>query len=111
MGELREIVDIAAVSRLFTLLAVVGPIVGVAIGAAVGARRRNVRGGALAGMGFGLLLTLNGVLWQIYNLITDATGIDTVKNVVSNFALFVLVGLTLGAGIGLAQKRMKGGSA
>jgi len=110
MGELREIVDIAAVSRFFTLLAVIGPLVGAATGAAVGARRRNVRGGALAGLVFGLLLTLNGLLWQIYNRITDATGIDTVKNVVFNFALFVLVGLTLGAGIGTAQKRMKGGA-
>ena len=111
MDELREIVDIAAVSRLFTLLAIVGPIVGAVVGAAVGSRRQNLRGGALAGAGFGLLLTLNGLLWQIYNRITDATGIDTVKNVVVNFALFALVGLTLGAGIGIVQQRIKGGSA
>ena len=107
MGELREIVDIGAVGRLFALLAVVGPIVGAIIGGIIGSRRRNVRGGALAGLGFGLLLTLNGLLWQIYNRITDATGIDTVKNVVINFSLFALVGLTLGAGIGVAQKRMR----
>ena len=105
MGELREIVDIGAVGRLFTLLAVVGPVVGAAIGAALGAGRNKRRGGALFGLGFGLLLTLNGLLWQVYNRITDATGLDTVKNVVVNFALFVMVGLALGAGIGLAQKK------
>ncbi len=110
MGELREIVDIGAVGRLFTLLAVVGPIIGAAIGAAVGRRRQDLRGGTLAGLGFGLLLTLNGLLWQIYNRITDATGIDSVKNVVVNFALFVTVGLALGAGIGLAQKRRDTGT-
>ena len=106
MGELREIVDIGAVGRLFALLGMVGPVVGAMLGAAVGARRQNLRRGALTGLAVGLLLTLNGLLWQVYNHITDANGIDTVKNVVLNFVVFVTVGLTMGVGIGLKRKQM-----
>ena len=107
MGELREIVDVAAVGKLFLLLAFVGPVAGIIVGAFVGARQKNVRRGMTGGLSVGLLFTLNGLLWLVYNRITDATGIDTVKNVVLNFALFVLVGLLLGVGVGMAQRRAK----
>ena len=105
MGELREIVDTAALSRLFLLLAIVGPAAGGLLGALAGHRRQAIRRGGIIGLWAGLLLTLNYLLWLVYNRITDAAGIDTVKNVVINLALFIVVGVLLGMGIGWAQRR------
>ncbi len=98
MGELREIVDITAVERLFLLLAGLGPIVGVAVGAAVGSRRKRIRQDSIAGLLFGLLGTLNWLLWRLYNALTDANGLDSVKGLAINLLLFVMVGAALGFG-------------
>ena len=98
MGELREIVDIAAVERLFLLLAVLGPVMGFVVGAIVGKRRQRLRPCALAGLLLGLLGTLNWLLWHAYNALTDANGMDSVKGLAINLALFVAVGALLGFG-------------
>lgn len=106
MGELREIVDIAAVERLFLMLAVLGPIAGLVIGAAVGKRRGQIRSGALAGLMVGLLGTLNWLLWHVYNTLTDTNGLDSVKGLAINLALFVVVGALLGFGYHAWQRKM-----
>jgi lipopolysaccharide export LptBFGC system permease protein LptF len=106
MGELREIVDIAAVERLFLLLAVVGPIAGLVIGAAVGSRRQRLRHGTVSGLLFGLLGTLNWLLWHVYNALTDANGLDSVKGLAINLVLFVGVGAALGFGYNAWLRRM-----
>ncbi|MCW3096165.1 MAG: hypothetical protein JWL77_1783 [Chthonomonadaceae bacterium] len=105
MGELREIVDIAAVERLFLILAVLCPIAGLTIGAAVGSRRQHVRQGAVSGLLFGLLGTLNWMLWHAYNVLTDANGLDSVKGLAINLVLFVAVGAALGFGYNAWMKR------
>ncbi len=105
MGELREIIDIAAVERLFVLLAVIGPITGLAVGAALGSRRQRLRRGALAGLLLGLLGTLNWLLWRVYNALTDANGLDSVKGLAVNLVLFVTVGAALGFGFHTWLKR------
>ncbi len=102
---MKEIVDTDAVGRLFFLLAVLGPWAGAGIGAAWGAKRGRVKEGAVRGVLIGLLATLNGVLWTIYNGIVERTGLDSVRNVVVNGLLFGGVGITLGILTGLAQKR------
>ena len=109
MGELREIVEVAAVERFFALLALLGPILGVGIGALVGARRRNLRRGALLGLLLGLFGPLNWAMWRTYNALTDRNGLDTVRNVFVNLALFVVVGAVIGIGIGWVQRRMEAG--
>jgi hypothetical protein len=98
MGELREIVDIAAVERLFLLLAVLGPIAGLVIGAALGKRSQRLCPCALVGLLLGLLGTLNWLLWRTYNVLTDANGMDSVKGLAINLALFIAVGALLGLG-------------
>jgi hypothetical protein len=105
MGDMREIVEVAAVERLFLLLAFVGPVVGAGIGAAVGARRQNLRRGLLVGLLVGLFGPLNWLLWRVYNALTDRNGLDTVKNLGINLALFLLLGALIGIGIGLAARR------
>ena len=38
----------------------------------------------------------NLILWRIYNVITDHLGLDTVKNLFVNMALFVVIGVIIG---------------
>ena len=108
MGELREIVDIAAVNRLFLLLAVLGPVAGSVIGAAIGSRRQRLRQGAVSGLLLGLLGTLNWLLWHVYNALTDANGLDSVKGLAINLVLFVMVGAALGFGYHMWLSRTAG---
>ena len=48
---------------------------------------------------------LNWLLWKMYNALTDRNGLDSVRNLVINFVLFVLIGASIGIGIGLWQRR------
>ena|ERR1041385_1452550 len=108
MGPLREIVEADAVGRLFAILAVVGPILGLIIGVLIGLRRQAIRKGAVTGLFIGLLGTLNWLLWTVYNALTDANGLDTVRNLFLNLVLFVLVGAAIGFGIGRVRLRNAG---
>lgn len=96
MDDMREIVSVEQVQRLFLLLAVALPILGVAVGAGLGARRGQLRRCALQGLLIGALGPVNLVLWFVYNRITDRLGLDTVKNLLVNLALFVTLGIVAG---------------
>ncbi|MCX6380778.1 MAG: hypothetical protein NT023_15115 [Armatimonadetes bacterium] len=100
MDDLREIVDAQAIGRLFALLALLVPLLAVAIGSALGKRKGDPKQGAVSGLIVGLLAPLNWALWRLYNAIVDSTGIDTVRNVVINLVLFVVIGFGTGAGLG-----------
>ena len=100
MDDLREIVDPQALGRLFALLALVVPLLAAAIGGAFGRRKGDPKRGAIAGLTVGLLAPLNWALWRLYNAITDSAGIDTVRNVVINLILFVVLGFGIGVGVG-----------
>ena len=71
-----------------------------AIGGAFGRRKGDPKRGAIAGLTVGLLAPLNWALWRLYNAITDSEGIDTVRNVVINLILFVVLGFGIGVGVG-----------
>lgn len=67
------------------------PLVGLVWGVAA---KRLVHGlviGLFVGVG-------NYVLWTVYNAITDKLGLDTVKNLVVNVSLFVVLGVIIGLG-------------
>lgn len=67
------------------------PLVGLFWGAFA---KRLVRGlvmGLLVGVG-------NYVLWAVYNAITDNLGLDTVKNLIVNLGLFIVLGILIGLG-------------
>ena len=93
---MREPIDLAAVERIFGLLAVMLPVLGVGLGAALqfGARRR----GALAtGILVGLLGPANWLLWRVYNGIENYYGLDSVKAMLLNLALFAALGASVGS--------------
>lgn len=86
---MQEIVTAKQVDTLFLALAIAGPLMGAGIG-----WLRDKR--AFTGLLWGLLLTANWVLWRIYNAITDQLGLDTVRNLLVNLALFVVLGAVAG---------------
>lgn len=105
---MRELIELAAIERIFRLLAIGAPVVGLLIGAAMGASRQNLKRGATRGLLFGLLGTANYLLWCIYNALTDANGLDSVRGLFINFGLFTLLGIVAGvAWIKLGQPKPK----
>jgi hypothetical protein len=95
---MRELVELSAVERLFGLLAVALPIVGLGIGAAIqfGARRP---GAWARGLLVGLLGPANWLLWRLYNGIENRYGLDSVKALLLNLAIFAALGVAIGIGL------------
>jgi hypothetical protein len=95
---LQELVDLAAVERLFGWLAVLVPVAALAVGAAMrfGGRRQ---GSLRAGLLMGLLGPLNWVLWRVFNGIEDHYGLDSVRAMLLNLALFAALGVAIGLGV------------
>jgi hypothetical protein len=92
---MRELIDLAAVERLFTLLATMLPVLGIAIGAAMQFGRRRP-GALVTGLLVGLLGPANWLLWRIFNGIEDRYGLDSVKAMLINLALFAALGIVVG---------------
>lgn len=64
-----------------------------------------------SGFIIGLLIGVgNYVLWTVYNAITDRLGLDTVKNLLVNLALFIVLGIIIGLAASLLQRRQTGAS-
>ena len=61
------------------------------------ARRRGENGPAAALL-YGGPLLLTGILWRVYNAITDRIGLDKVANLAVNLVLFVGIGAACGFG-------------
>src|SRR6266566_3219902 len=93
---MQEIITMEQANRLFLVLAIGGPLLGLAIGSFAGARARAAKQGALKGFGIGLFGVLILGLWKVYNTITDHLGLDTVKNLIVNLALFIGFGVVAG---------------
>src|SRR5436309_9367306 len=95
---MRELVDLAAVQWWFTVLAVALPLLGIGIGSVLQFRAR--RAGSLAiGIALGLLGPINWLLWRVYNGIEDHYGLDSVKAMLLNLALFAALGIAVGIGV------------
>jgi len=105
MGDLKEIVDAEQVSRLFLVLAIALPPAGALLGAIMGHSRGRLRRGAMQGLLFGMAGPFNLLLWRVYNALTDRIGLDTVRNLFVNLALFVIVGAGIGVCLGRAARR------
>jgi drug/metabolite transporter (DMT)-like permease len=110
MDDMRELVSIEAVERLFVWLAVAGPVAGVFAGVLLGLRRRRVGPYAVRGMLFGLLGTVNWALWKMYSALTEHFGLDSVQNLLINLGIFLTLGLCAGVIYGLVSRKHAGAS-
>lgn len=92
---MKEIVTVAQADALFLALLALGVLA--APIAALLARRKGMDPLAAA-LATGGPLVLMGVMWRVYNAVTNRLGLDTVRNLLVNLALFVVVGVFCGAG-------------
>lgn len=107
MDEMREIITLEEANRLFLIAAIALPALGLVIGAFWGFRIRRVVPGALSGLAVGLIGPVNLLLWNVYNLITNRLGLDTVKNLLVNLGLFLLLGVITGVILGRWSNRRR----
>lgn len=110
-AEMKELIDADQVSRLFGLLAIILPPLCLFGGWCIGGRRGQRRQGIVAGLLIGLLGPLNLLMWRVFNGITDTVGLDTVRNLLINVALFVTVGVVIGVATGFALRRFDAATA
>lgn len=104
MDDMRELVSVEVVERVFLALAIAGPVVGTLTGAVLGVRRRTVSRSWLRGLAVGMLGPVNWVLWRMYGALTDHFGLDSVKGLLLNMAIFVGLGLAAGLGYGYTNR-------
>jgi hypothetical protein len=105
MTDSGELVNLALVEQVILILAVGAPVAGLLLGLIWGALRRRPVPGALQGFSAGLLGPAVWALWRMYNAIEDHYGLDSVKALLINLALFVAIGVTLGTAIGWWRRR------
>jgi len=108
---MRELVTTEQAERMLRLLAAGLPIAGLVIGTLFGAIRRRVARSVLAGLLLGLLGPVAFGLWRVYNGIMGRYGLDSVKGLLINLALFSVVGLAIGVAVGWAMSRARGRAA
>jgi len=96
---MKELIDPHEAHLLMLGVLVLAPLIGLAWGYFAKRLLLGLVVGLLAGVG-------NYALWTVYNIITDHLGLDTVKNLLVNLCLFVVIGVAVGVGAGLyASKR------
>ncbi len=103
--DLKEIVTVEQIDRLFLLLAVGGPFIGAAVGALVGKKSGTSAKSIKLGIIIGMLGPANLVLWNIYNAVTRKLGLDTVKNLLVNLGLFITIGIVAGLTIAYVNRK------
>ena len=103
--DLREIVTMGQMNRLFLILAILTPMVGVA-NYLLQSRRGSERASSIrASIFLGLLGPINFLLWNMYNAITDKLGLDSVRNLIINVVIFAAIGVVAGILLGRFTKQ------
>jgi hypothetical protein len=96
---MKELIDPQQAHLLMLGVLVLAPLIGLIWGYVAKRLPLGLVVGLLVGTG-------NYALWTAYNAITDHLGLDTVKNLLVNLGLFVVIGIAIGLGAGFyASKR------
>ena len=95
---MKELIDPHQAQMLMLGILLAAPLIGLAWGMIA----KRVVMGALVGIAVG---AGNFALWTIYNSITERLGLDTVKNLVVNLAMFIGIGIVIGVIVGMAGRR------
>jgi hypothetical protein len=106
---LKNILDYILVEErlnaFFLHIAWVLPLAGVILGAAAGLYKKHLFRLTFRGFLWGLSGTAIYLMWLVYNAITNHYGIDSVKGLLVNIAVFVCVGLTGGIALRYLNRR------
>ena len=98
---MKELIDLHQAHLLMLGVLVLAPLIGLVWGYAAKRLPLGLAVGLLGGVG-------NYALWTVYNAITDHLGLDTVKNLLVNLSLFVVIGIAVGVGAGVYAARKPG---
>jgi len=98
---MKELIDEHQAHLLMLAVLLLALLVGLAWGVWTKRVGQGLLLGALVGAG-------NYALWTVYNAITERLGLDTVKNLLVNLGLFVLIGVVVGVGAGLLVVKGRG---
>ena len=93
---MKELIDPKSVERVFCFLAVAGPLMGLIIGAVFGAHEKCAARRVIAGILIGSIGSIIYGMWWLYNVITNAFGLDSVANLGLQLVLFAALGAILG---------------
>jgi len=107
--DMKELVTVEQAERAIAIIAVALPIVGILAGALAGALRRRLAAGLAIGVLCGAAGPAVWALWRMYNGIVGRYGLDSVRGLLVNLALFIAIGLLLGLAIGLIWRRQARG--
>lgn len=94
---MKELIDPHQAHLLMLGIAIAAPLIGLAWGWFAKRLASGLIIGLLIGVG-------NYVLWIVYNAITDRLGLDTVKNLLVNLALFIALGIIIGFAASFCQR-------
>ena len=89
----KELISQHQANVLMFAILIAAPLIGLAWGALTKRLAQGLAVGSLLGVG-------NFALWTLYNAITDRLGLDTVKNLLVNLGLFLVIGILMGWGVG-----------
>ena len=103
---MEELVTTEQAEQVIVMLAMALPVGGLVVGVISGAVRKRLGRGALLGLACGLTGPAIWLLWRMYNGIVAVYGLDSVRGLLVNLALFVAIGLVIGIGVGLVWRRV-----
>jgi hypothetical protein len=105
---MQELVTTEQADKAIAIVAIALPAAGLIVGAVAGAIQRAITRGLLVGLLCGLAGPAIWGLWRMYNGIVSIFGLDSVRGLLVNLALFVGIGVVVGLGIGLLRRRLAG---
>lgn len=94
--DTHELITAAQFAHWLAIAAFAVLVGGIAVGIAWGSRHGAPRAGFSRGFASGLTGPAALLLWRIYNLIEDRYGLDSVRALLTNLALFVAAGVVAG---------------
>lgn len=93
---LELILDEKRLNMFFLVLLFAGPPVCILSGYIIGKIRKTERSSLIIGIICGVFTALVAILWQVYNLIMNHYGLDSVKALLINVFLFLSIGVLTG---------------
>jgi len=104
MNDMKELVTVEQVEHAIRIAAVGIPAAGLLVGMLVGAARRRLKAGVGIGLACGAAGPAIWVTWRAYNAVAERYGLDSVRGLVVNIALFTCIGVGVGLAVGYAAR-------